>query len=164
LVGPLARYSLNSDRLSPLAREAAHSAGLGPICRNVFQSIVVRSVETLHACEEALRIVEDYERPDKPAFEIHPRAAVGYACTEAPRGILYHRYSLDKSGVILDAKIIPPTSQNQKIMEMDLRRFVEDHMSLPKGVLTWKCEQTIRSYDPCISCATHFLKLEIDRE
>jgi coenzyme F420-reducing hydrogenase alpha subunit len=164
LVGPLARYSLNSDKLSPLAREAAHSAGLGTVCRNVFQSIVVRAVETLHACEEALRLIETYERPEPPAIEIHPRAAVGYACTEAPRGLLYHRYRLDEGGVILDAKIIPPTSQNQKSMETDLRRFVEDHMSLPTGVLTWKCEQTIRSYDPCISCATHFLKLQIDRE
>jgi coenzyme F420-reducing hydrogenase alpha subunit len=88
---------------------------------------------------------------------------VGFACTEAPRGILYHRYRLNADGTIADAKIVPPTSQNQKAIENDLGRFVERHLQLPKDTLTWKCEQAVRNYDPCISCATHFLKLELDR-
>src|SRR5271157_3017691 len=112
LVGPLARYSLNFDRLSPLAQEAAREAGLGPVCRNPFKSIIVRSVEIVYACDEALRIIEHYEPPEKTAVDVHPRAATGYGCTEAPRGILYHRYRLDEEGSILDAKIVPPTSQN----------------------------------------------------
>jgi sulfhydrogenase subunit alpha len=163
-VGPLARYNLNFDRLSPLAQEAARAAGLGPTCRNPFQSIIVRSVEVLYAFDEALRIIEEYEMPDQPAVELRPRASVGYAITEAPRGILYHRYRLDDEGLILDAKIIPPTSQNQKTIENDLRRYVEQALHLPKEQLTWQCEQAIRNYDPCISCATHFLKLYIERE
>jgi len=162
-VGPLARYNLNFDRLSPLAQEAARAAGLGPTCRNPFQSIIVRSVEVLYAFDEALRLIEEYEMPDQPAVELRPRASVGYAITEAPRGILYHRYRLDDEGLILDAKIIPPTSQNQKTIENDLRRYVEQALNLPKEQLTWQCEQAIRNYDPCISCATHFLKLYIER-
>ncbi len=161
-VGPLARYNLNFDRLSPLAQEAARAAGLGPTCRNPFQSIIVRSVEVLYAFDEALRIIEQYEMPSQPAAELRPRASVGYAITEAPRGILYHRYRLDDEGLILDAKIIPPTSQNQKTIENDLRHYVEQALNLPEEQLTWQCEQAIRNYDPCISCATHFLKLYIE--
>ena len=162
-VGPLARFNLNFDRLSPLAQEAAREAGLDAGCRNPFQSIIVRSIETVQACDEALRIIEEFEMPEKPAVNIEPRAGTGYACTEAPRGILYHRYRLDTHGVILDAKIVPPTSQNQKTIEDDLWQFVPQHLDLPDDQLTWQCEQAIRNYDPCISCATHFLKLEIDR-
>ena len=163
-VGPLARYNLNFDRLSPLSQEAARNGGLGQQCRNPFKSIIVRSVEIVYAFDEALRIIEEYEKPEQPAVEIHPRAATGYACTEAPRGILYHRYRIDDEGLILDAKIIPPTSQNQKIIENDLYRYVEQAIDLPEDQLTWQCEQAIRNYDPCISCATHFLKLHIERE
>jgi sulfhydrogenase subunit alpha len=160
-LGPMARYSLNFEKLSPLAQGAARAADLETVCRNPFQSIIVRSVETLYACDEALRIIDQYEMPDQPAAEIHPRAATGYACTEAPRGTLYHRYQLDEAGLILDAKIVPPTSQNQKIIESDLRQLVPQVIQLSQEQLTWRCEQTIRNYDPCISCATHFLKLHI---
>lgn len=164
LVGPLARYNLNFDKLSPLAQQAAREAGLGTECRNPFKSIIVRAVETLYACDEALRIIAEYAPPEKPAVDIQPRAATGYGCTEAPRGILYHRYRVDERGTILDAKIVPPTSQNQKSIENDLRQFIAPRLQLPQDQLTWQCEQAIRNYDPCISCATHFLKLEIERE
>jgi coenzyme F420-reducing hydrogenase alpha subunit len=162
--GPLARYNLNFDQLSPLAQEAAYAAGLGKECRNPFKSIIVRSVETLYAFDEALRIIEQYETPEQAAFDVQPRAATGYACTEAPRGTLYHRYKIDDQGQILDAKIVPPTSQNQKTIEMDLWHYVAQAIGLPDEELTWKCEQAIRNYDPCISCSTHFLKLDIERE
>ena len=164
LVGPLARYNLNFDRLSPLAREAARAAGLGPTCRNPFQSIVVRSVEILYACDEALRLIAQYVPPERPSVEVVPRAGTGYGCTEAPRGILYHRYTVDDAGFITDAKIVPPTAQNQKAIEADLRAFVDPRIDLPQETLTWQCEQAIRNYDPCISCATHFLALRVDRE
>jgi coenzyme F420-reducing hydrogenase alpha subunit len=163
-VGPLARYSLNYDKLTPLAKATAKKVGLGKECKNPFKSIIVRSVETIYACEEALRIITQYEEPDKPAVEIEPRASIGYGCSEAPRGILYHRYRLDEHGIIMDAKIVPPTSQNQKTIELDLKRFVTKNINLPKDKLTWQCEQAIRNYDPCISCATHFIKLDISRE
>jgi coenzyme F420-reducing hydrogenase alpha subunit len=163
LVGPLARYNLNFDRLSPLAREEALAAGLSSVCRNPFKSIIVRSVEMLQAVDEALTIIEAYEMPDRPAVPVTPRAGAGFACTEAPRGILYHRYRLDDQGVILNAKIVPPTSQNQKTMESDLHQYVGQNLNLPQDRLTWQCEQLIRNYDPCISCATHFLRLEVER-
>jgi coenzyme F420-reducing hydrogenase alpha subunit len=124
----------------------------------------VRSVEILYACDEALRLIDAYEMPERPAVDVQPRAATGYACTEAPRGALYHRYRIDEQGIILDAKIVPPTSQNQKTIENDLYAFIPHHLDLPKPELTWRCEQAIRNYDPCISCATHFLKLNIERE
>jgi coenzyme F420-reducing hydrogenase alpha subunit len=163
-VGPLARYNLNFDQLSPLAQEAARQAGLGPVCRNPFQSILVRSVEILYACDEALRLIASYEPPEQPAVPVMPRAATGYGCTEAPRGILFHGYELDTDGTILNAKIVPPTSQNQKTIEQDLYQVVAQSLTLPQDQLTWRCEQAIRNYDPCISCATHFLRLHVDRE
>jgi coenzyme F420-reducing hydrogenase alpha subunit len=164
LVGPLARYSLNFDRLSPLAQQAAREAGLGPVCRNPFRSIVVRAVEILYAVDEALRIIGSYEPPAEPAVEIVPRAGTGCAITEAPRGILYHRYRIADDGRIVEAKIVPPTSQNQRIIEDDLRSFAEKHIDLEDQALTRRCEQAVRNYDPCISCATHFLRLTIERE
>jgi len=163
-VGPMARFNLNFDRLSPLARDAAKQAGLPGTCNNPFKSIVVRSVEVLYAFDEALRILGNYEMPDRPCIEIEPKAGTGYGCTEAPRGTLFHRYTIDTTGKVLDAQIIPPTSQNQKTIENDLREFVSKYLDLPEDRLTWQCEQAIRNYDPCISCATHFLKLTMDRE
>lgn len=161
-VGPMARYSLNYDRLTPLAQEAAREAGLGSVCLNPFKSIIVRGVETVYACEEAMRIIAEYEAPDRPAVEVVPKAGIGCGCTEAPRGILYHRYRLDQKGIILDAKIVPPTSQNQKVIESDLKHFAEQRLNLPVEELTWQCEQAVRNYDPCISCATHFLRVEVE--
>ncbi len=163
-VGPMARYSLNYEKLSPLVKDTARATGLGPVCNNPFKSIVVRSLEIVYACDEALRIIDQYEMPDKSREEIVPRSAIGFGCTEAPRGILYHRYKIDDEGIILDAKIVPPTSQNQKTIESDLYHFAEKYLELPKEELTWQCEQAIRNYDPCISCATHFLNLQIERE
>jgi coenzyme F420-reducing hydrogenase alpha subunit len=163
LVGPLARYALSSDRLSPLAREAAEQAGLGAVCRNPYRSIVVRTVEILYAVEEALRIIDSYAPPDAPAVEVAPRAGAGAGWTEAPRGLLWHRYEIDGAGRILDARIVPPTSQNQRRIEQDLRECVERFADLPDEELQRRCEQTIRNHDPCISCATHFLKLSVER-
>jgi coenzyme F420-reducing hydrogenase alpha subunit len=163
-VGPLARYNVNFDRLTPLAQKAARSAGLAPECRNPFKSIIVRSVEMVYACDEALRIIDEYEMPEKPAVEVKPHASRGCGCTEAPRGSLYHRYRIDDSGTILDAKIVPPTAQNQRTIESDLREFVSKNLKLSQEKLTWQCEQAVRNYDPCISCSTHSLKLTIERE
>jgi sulfhydrogenase subunit alpha len=163
LVGPLARYALNSHELTPLAREVAAEAGLGDVCRNPFRSIVVRAVETVYALEEALRLIDGYEPFDPTGLHLEPRAGSGHGCSEAPRGICWHRYEVDADGVILDAKIVPPTSQNQKTIEEDLVGVVSAALDLPDDELAHRCEQTIRNYDPCISCATHFLRLEVER-
>ncbi len=164
LVGPLARYALSSGALRAPAREAAQEAGLGPVCRNPFQSLIVRAVELVQALDEALAIIEGYEEPDAPAVEVIPRRAVGHGATEAPRGLLYHRYEIDEDGTILDARIVPPTSQNQLVIEEDLRAVVEGGLDLPDQQLALRCEQAIRNHDPCISCATHFLTLTVERD
>jgi sulfhydrogenase subunit alpha len=164
MVGPIARYNLNYKKLTHLCHEAARDAGLEQEIYNPFKSILVRGIETLYACEEALNIINSYEQPEKPAIEIKVREATGYAATEAPRGLIYHRYRIDNNGIIEDARIVPPTSQNQKQIEKDLRIFIPKYIDLPEKDLIWKCEQAVRNYDPCISCATHFLKLEILRE
>ncbi|MEN6601839.1 MAG: Ni/Fe hydrogenase subunit alpha [Bryobacteraceae bacterium] len=164
MVGPLARFNLHSAKLTPAARQAASAAGLGVPCLNPFKSIVVRAVELVFACEEALRLIAEYEPPPAPRAEFNYRAGTGQAATEAPRGLLYHRYIVDEQGIITGAKIVPPTSQNQKRIEDDLWRFVPQLAGQPIDRMTWACEQAIRNYDPCISCATHFLKLEIRRD
>jgi len=164
LAGPMARFNLNLDRLSPVCLEAAAEAGIGSGCENPFQSIVVRSIEILYALDEALRLIEAYEPPDPPAFRCEPGRGTGHGVTEAPRGLLYHRYELDGDGRIDAARIVPPTSQNQLAIEEDLRDFVAANSELGDEELTLRCEQAIRNYDPCISCATHFLRLEVERE
>ncbi|MCC6792083.1 MAG: Ni/Fe hydrogenase subunit alpha [Thermomicrobiales bacterium] len=163
LVGPLARFALNFPLLTPLAREVAGEIGLDSTCRNPFKSILVRGVELVFACDEALRLIAAYEEPERPSVDVPPRAGVGHACTEAPRGILYHRYEIDDAGLIQHATIVPPTSQNQMAIEADLLGFVQDRLALPHEELQWQCEQLVRSYDPCISCAAHFLDLDVDR-
>ena len=163
LCGPLARYNLNHDKLSDIARDAATRAGLGTSCRNPFRSIVIRAVETLYAVDEALRVIAAYEAPDAPAVAFEPKAATGAAATEAPRGLLFHRYVLEADGTIAEARIVPPTSQNQASIEDDLASAITGILDQPDDVIRHRCEQLIRNYDPCISCATHFLKLDIDR-
>ena len=165
LVGPLARYALNRDRLGPEARAAAQEAGLEAVVRNPFRSLLVRAVEVVHACEEALRILAAYKPPAEAfvpptgRFDRGPAAAV----TEAPRGMLYHHYDLAPDGKIRRATIIAPTTQNQKRIEDDVRHVVERSLDLPDAALTDLCERAIRNHDPCISCATHFLNLEVER-
>jgi len=161
LTGPLARYALNSDLLPETARRAAADAGLGHVCANPFRSIVVRAVELVAACDEALRLVHGYEPPDPPASPVRWRAGVGTGATEAPRGTLLHRYELDDDGLIRVARIVPPTSQNQLTIESDLRRVVQAGLELPDDELTWRCEQAVRNHDPCISCAAHFLDVSV---
>jgi sulfhydrogenase subunit alpha len=163
-VGPMARYSLNHEQLTPLAREEAERAGLGEACVNPFQSIVVRAVEIVFACEEALAIIDEYARPEFPSVDVEPRSAVGHGVSEAPRGLLYHRYEIDDAGLIDEAQIVPPTSQNQLSIEDDLRSYVPGRTHLTDDDLQWQLEQAIRNYDPCISCATHFLDLTVERE
>ena len=163
LVGPMARYALNRDHLPAEIRALAGEVGLEPVCRNPFRSILVRSLEVVYACDEALRLIAAYEPPVRPFVPAEPRAAVGYACTEAPRGILYHQYRLDQDGTILEASLVPPTAQNQGVIEEDLREVATAALDLDDEVLRARCEQSIRNHGPCISCAAHFLKLQVHR-
>ncbi len=163
VVGPLARYSLNHAQLSPACRQAAREAGLGEVCRNPFRSIVVRAVELAYAVEESLRIIDAYAAGAAPSVPVPPRAGEGCGASEAPRGTIFHRYVLDDDGLITDAQIVPPTSQNQASIEADLRQVATAWVDLDDHALTHRCEHAIRNYDPCISCATHFLDLRVTR-
>lgn len=163
LCGPLARYTLCHDQLDAESREAAYRAGLGRDCFNPYRSVNIRAVETLYAINEALRLIDTYVEPDAPAVAITPRAGTGMGATEAPRGLLFHEYTLAEDGAILKAQIVPPTSQNQPSIEADLASFIADILDRPEEEIRLLCEQTIRNYDPCISCATHFLDLQIER-
>ena len=161
--GPLARINLNFDRLRPVAREAAIKAGFSVPCSNPFKSILARAVEVLQAIDEAIDIIESWTTDTQASVDVPHRAATGYGCTEAPRGILYHRYQVDSDGLIEDCRIVPPTSQNQKSIETDLHDIAARLAQMPHEAAVLLAEQTVRNYDPCISCATHFLKLEIER-
>jgi sulfhydrogenase subunit alpha len=163
LVGPMARYALNRDRLPAEVRALADEVGLEPICRNPFRSILVRAIEVVYACGEALGMIAEYEPPSQPFIAAEPRAAVGYGCTEAPRGLLYHFYRLDHEGTILDARLVPPTAQNQAVIEEDLRAVAAANLDCGEDILQARCEQSIRNHDPCISCAAHFLTLRVRR-
>lgn len=163
MVGPIARYNNNFDQLSKLAKQTAKEVGLGPVCNNPYKSLLVRMIETIYACEEALRLVRAYEEFDQAYVETKPRAGEGSGCTEAPRGICVHKYSLDDKGMITKATISSPTAQVQPQIERDLLGVVQDNLHLDDEALKWRCEQTIRNYDPCISCSCHFLKLTVVR-
>ena len=130
---------------------------------NVFRSIVARALEVVHAYEEALEILHDYRPPQPPRIVYDYRAATGCAATEAPRGLIYHRYAVGTDGLVTSAKIVPPTSQNQAQIEEDLRAYLPNVLTDDDRQTARRCEDLIRSYDPCISCSTHFLKVKIDR-
>lgn len=164
-VGPLARVNLNFDKLSPRARAVAAEIGFKPVEKNPFKSLIARALELVHSFEESIELVNNYREP-RPSRTMPPAELTpGEGChgTEAPRGILYHHYKVDEAGLITWAKIVAPTSQNLKRMEDDLWQFVPEVLPLPLDEATLRCEQLVRSYDPCISCATHFLKLEIEQ-
>jgi coenzyme F420-reducing hydrogenase alpha subunit len=163
LTGPLARYALNAAELPEVAQGAAARAGIGVPCRNPFQSIIVRALEMVFACHEALTLAEAYEPPDPAAVPLPEGGGVGTGATEAPRGLLFHRYQVAPDGSIADARIVPPTSQNQIAIESDVRRAVETSLDLGDEELTWRTEQAVRNHDPCISCATHFLHVTVVR-
>jgi len=161
-VGPLARININFDRLGDAASAAAAAIGFAPPCTNPFKSLLARGLELIQVLDDAQQIIASYQRPEDDHVVAEPRAGTGHACTEAPRGILYHRYRLDPDGLIEDAVIIPPTSQNQKTIEDDLRALAPTLAAMPLEDATWRAEQAVRNYDPCISCSTHFLKLRIE--
>jgi coenzyme F420-reducing hydrogenase alpha subunit len=164
LVGPLARVNLCFEQLSPTARREAEKCRVDWPCRNNFQSIIARALELISAYEEAIAIVEDYQAepcPSQVAFE--PRPGEGCHATEAPRGLLYHRYRVGEDGLIAEARIVPPTAQNQPRIEADLRAYLPSVLDQADAEVARRCEHLIRNYDPCISCATHFLKMRVER-
>ncbi len=162
-VGPLARINLNFDKLMPQALEAARASGISWPCSNPYKGIVARAVELIHACEEALALIESYREPAASRVEFKVRAGEGCAATEAPRGLLYHRYRINDRGLVEFARIIPPTAQNYHRMEDDLKAILPGVLDQSEAAIAQVCEKLIRTYDPCISCSTHFVKLRLER-
>lgn len=163
-VGPLARFNLNRENLSETATQLAADIRFTAPINNPYKSVIARGLEVVHAFEEALEIIGSYNGCSPGRVEYQPRAGEGAWATEAPRGIIYHRYRTTEDGKIAFAKIVPPTSQNQRQIELDLTDALPSMLSNNDDAETaLACERLIRSYDPCISCSTHFLKLDITR-
>ena len=164
LVGPLSRINLNYNHLTPAARQAADESGVAWPCFNPYAGIVARAVELVMACEESLRLIDTYREPEPPCLPYTVRAAEGCAATEAPRGLLYHRYRINDQGIVQTARIVPPTAQNYRRMEDDLRLLIPGILERTDAEIVDACEKMVRNYDPCISCSTHALKLRITRQ
>lgn len=165
LVGPLARVNLNHEQLPAETLQRAAEHGFNFPSKNMFHSVIARAIEIEYALLEAISILEQYEQVDQPYQPATVGAGVGYGCTEAPRGLLWHRYELAADGSVLSATITPPTSQNQARIEQDLAQSLQalglDH---DEEKLRLHSEMVIRNYDPCISCSTHFLSLDVKRD
>ncbi|WP_415902177.1 Ni/Fe hydrogenase subunit alpha [Neptuniibacter sp. QD29_5] len=165
LVGPLARINLNHQQLPDFLQKLLLKLGNPFPSQNMFHSMLARGVEICFALDEAIRLLGKYESPERGAVEVSPQAGIGYGWSEAPRGLLWHRYIVDKAGLIVEAKIVPPTSQNQARIEQDLFYSLSEFgLDQPDDLLRLHSEKVIRNYDPCISCATHFLKLTTERK
>lgn len=162
-VGPLARLNLNFEQLRPLARQAAEEAGVTLPLRNPFKNLLARAIELVEVCDVAIELCRSYQPTGPSHATIQLQNGEGAGVSEAPRGLLYHRYIVDDAGKIRFARITPPTAQNFAQMEADMWQFAPQVIDLPHEDATLACEHLIRSYDPCISCATHFLKLTIER-
>jgi coenzyme F420-reducing hydrogenase alpha subunit len=162
LVGPLARLLLNPDRLSPAAAAAFASLADRFAATDPAASVFARGIEVIQALDDAMAVIDAFE-PPPAAPEVAPRAGRGHAATEAPRGILHVSVETDAAGDVADLRIVPPTSQNQARIEDDLRELAPRVLSLPADEARRACEAAIRDYDPCISCATHFLRLTVER-
>ena len=165
LVGPLARINLNWQQLPDSLQALMHECGIQWPSKNVFRSLIARAVEIYYALQEAAAILENYTLPDRSYVEVTPTAGIGFGCTEAPRGMLWHRYELDHAGDIVHATIVPPTSQNQARIEEDLHNdLLAFGLNHDDAALRLRAETVIRNYDPCISCSTHFLDLRVRRD
>lgn len=165
LVGPLARINLNGEQLPDDLQTLLAQLGVRFPSRNMFHSVIARAAEVWLVVDEAERLLGRYQIPDAPAVAATPRAGRAAGCSEAPRGILWHRYVTDARGDVLEARIVPPTSQNQARIEEDLRlSLTRFGLERPDAELRLHGETVIRNYDPCISCATHFLRLKVERE
>jgi sulfhydrogenase subunit alpha len=163
MVGPLARLAINLDRLTPAAADLAIHCGIRWPSANPFHGIVARAIEMVFACEESLAIIDSWSEPPVDHMPVETASGSGCSATEAPRGLLYHRYSVSERGLIESARITPPTAQNLRRMDDDLHRLATAHVHLEDKELGHLCERLVRTFDPCISCSTHAIRVEIER-
>lgn len=165
MVGALARMNLAKELLHPLTKESAKTALAIFPSTNIFHNNLAQAIEILHSVDDAMKILGANEFAPEPVTTKPPREAVGIGVIEAPRGTLYHKVELGDDGIIKRGEVVVPTGQNQVNMEEDIARLVEE--SLPtksKEEIQFEIEKLIRAYDPCISCATHFLKVKWEEE
>jgi len=160
LVGSLARLNLCLDQLHPRTR-----ADIGQYLAffpsdNIYDNNLAQAVEILHCIDDAIDILETITIADEKPIKLPPKPGVGVGVVEAPRGILYHMAKVDGKGNIEDYDVIVPTSQNQINIENDLKKYFNDNLDKDKETLKLEAERIIRSYDPCMSCATNFLKID----
>ena len=161
MVGALARFNNNYSLLSPGAQKAAEELGLKAICHNPYMITIAQIVESVHAVEDTLRIIDLLIargiKEEKPVVKV--KAGRGVGAVEAPRGILFHDYTYDEKGILTNANCVIPTNQNHNNIQMDMEALVPTVMDKSQEAITHLLEMLVRAYDPCISCSTHYLKV-----
>lgn len=154
MVGALARVNLKFDMLHEDAKGAAALAGFNPPSDNPFLNNLAQALEIVHGVSELIELLDELS-PERPWVDIKVKEGEGSALTEAPRGLLYHYYSLDRMGIVTRANIVTPTAHNFLSLEENLRKLVKEHIDEPRKEITLKCEMLVRAYDPCFSCSVH---------
>jgi len=162
MVGALARFNNNYSQLLPEAQKAAGELGLKAVCDNPYMISVAQIVESIHAVEDSLRLIDQIIahglKEEKP--EVKVRAGRGIGAVEAPRGILFHDYTYDDKGVLTQANCVIPTNQNHNNIQKDMESLVPSIINKTQEEITLMLEMLVRAYDPCISCSAHFLRVE----
>ena len=165
MVGALARFNLNHDKLSPLGKDVADMFGLKPVCCNPFMNNVAQVIEFADSVFDSIRIIDrllelglKQEKPD-----IEPRAGHGVGAVEVPRGILFHDYTIDHKGKCIKANCIIPTNQNHNNIQLDMEALAPTLLDRPEKEIELTLEMLVRAYDPCISCSTHYLDVTFKR-
>jgi coenzyme F420-reducing hydrogenase alpha subunit len=157
-VGALARFKLNSQFLHPLAAQTAKQLGLKTSCCNPYMNSVaqvVESVEVVEAAIEQIDILLTRGIRAEPLRKLHPKAGTGAGAVEAPRGILFHRYTFDSAGICTAANVTIPTGQNHANIQKDFEALVPQVLGRGEAEVRLMLEMLVRAYDPCISCSTH---------
>ena len=160
MVGALARINLNKNNLHKNTKNDAQKYLRSFPSSNIFHNNLAQGIEILHSIDHSLEILESADfKPERQAF-IERKEATGIGVIEAPRGTLFYKLALDKKGSVKEGRIIVPTQQNQINMELDIKNLVQNKIKdTPKEAIAYEIEKLIRAYDPCISCASHFLKV-----
>lgn len=157
--GSLSRINLNLDLLRADTKASIAEYLTTFPSNNIYHNNLAQAIEILHCVDEALDILSSLHIEAEKPIKVPVRQGVGVGVIEAPRGILYHMADVDDAGRIRDYDVIVPTSQNQINIENDLKKFFGENLHRPKEELQRDAEKIIRAYDPCMSCATNFLKI-----
>ena len=158
LVGALARLNLNRDLLHPRTDAAPYLSAFPS--NNIYHNNLAQAVEILQCVDEALDILSNIRIADEKPVRKPPRAGMGMGVIEAPRGLLYHMALVNEEGVVEDYDVIVPTAQNQINIENDLKDYFNRNLDKDEEALRVDAESIVRAYDPCMSCATNFLKID----